>query len=189
MRADFECAFHDSSSAHQIIVNKLCRVAARVKRRILICIDGWNEASVHAAQQLDRECARLSANNIQIVLSMTTVAASRLLLDGAGNPSAVASAIGAGRASIPLIEMSPREAERHVALVTLSDYSADETEAAYRKYPDVYRVSVPDDHHKTHDPFLLRNAMDIFRGKCLPAELNHLEILEHRLREKITRTV
>jgi hypothetical protein len=186
---DFEESFHDSSSAHQIIANKLQRVLARNSQRLLICIDAWNEADLEVARSLGQECARLCSDQVQFVITFTTVAARRLLLDPAGNPTPTALAAGVERKSVPLVELEPKSLEGYSQILFLPKYEGTEIADAYSRYASAFNVQVPTEHASTADPLLLRRAMEAYHGRVLPLRLDEAELLSKGLKDKFDRAV
>ena len=187
IRTDFEMTFHDSSSAHQIVASKLARVAARTKKPILICIDAWNEADLQLAKALDRECALIATEQVQVLITLTTIAAERLLTDGSGNPSNVAVELGIHRSAIPLVQLDPVNASP--AVVSIERYTSEETKKAYARYSRVFGVTVPQYHIPTPNPLLLRTAMELYRHQQLPARLDEPDLLRRWIVEKLRRGV
>ncbi|MDZ8241402.1 MAG: type I restriction enzyme HsdR N-terminal domain-containing protein [Nostoc sp. ChiQUE01a] len=185
---DFEWIIGDDSTCHQII-NKLTRVLQRVNKKLVIFIDGWNEASQQLARAIDYGSERISCDEIQIVLSMTNVAASRLLLDNAGNPSHVAEAASIPGSAVSLLEISPEEAGKDWSVVTLMKYVPKEIKQAYQTYAEVFKVKVPDGHRQVDDPFLLRIGMELFQGQSLPESLDEPTLLEQSIYLKASRTL
>lgn len=185
---DFEWIIGDDSNCHQII-NKLTRILRRVNQKLVIFIDGWNEASQQLARAIDYGSERISCDEIQIVLSMTNVAASRLLLDNAGNPSHVAEAASIPSSAISLLEISPEKPGKNWSVITLMKYAPKEIEQAYQTYAEVFQVNVPSGHRKVDDPFLLGIGMKLSKGQTLPEALDEPDLLEKSICEKASRSV
>jgi hypothetical protein len=208
---DFKWILGDSSSAYNIIHHKLQRILRRTHQRLCIFIDGWNEADLALARTIDRESERLSGYDVACVISMTNVAANRLLKDEVGNPSHIAQAVGVSVAEIPVFEMEPTKSEKEKkklenpsskwSRVYINSYSDSEIEYAYRKYAGIFNVQVdgldiekvshnvwiPSSHIFTKDPFLLRVAMEQFRGQVLPRVLEEPDLLEKSIELKSSR--
>lgn len=185
---DFEWIIGDDSTCHHII-NKLTRVLRRINKKLVIFIDGWNEASQQLARAIDYGSERISCDEIQIVLSMTNVAASRLLLDNAGNPSHVAEAASIPGSAVSLLEISPEKAGKNWSLVTLIKYAPEEIKQAYQTYAEVFKVKVPNGHRPVDDPFLLRIGMELFQGQSLPEALDESTLLEQSIYLKASRSL
>lgn len=81
---DFEWILGDSSSPYYIVRHQLQRILNRTHQRLRIFIDGWNETDLALARTIDRESERLSDYDVACVVSMTDIAADRLLNDDAG---------------------------------------------------------------------------------------------------------
>jgi hypothetical protein len=171
-----------------VVVGRLAAVLRRAGKRLTLFIDGWNEADVRTARDIDRECERLACTEIQVVVSFTTSSARRLLVD-AGNPSFIADATAIGIAGAGLINVAPEDvamrAEWNAAYV--EPFDADERDAAYTKYGQQYRVEVPPAHQRTSDPYLLAVAMRRFGDAVLPIRLDEPELLEEWVLEKVGR--
>lgn len=187
--ADFQWLLGDSSTSYQLIHNKLDRILQRTNRKITIFIDGWNEADVRTARLIDLESERLAQYNIRIVVSMTNLAASRLLLDEVGNPSRLAEAAFIDATSVPRLEIQHDHTSIKWNVVSISKYSKDELEQAYKRYSDLYNVVVPPEHHMTDDPFLLRIAMNQFKHQVLPVVLDEPELIAQSIIAKGQRAV
>lgn len=205
MAQDFEWDIGASATAYHVAKN-LSRIATRTKQTIVIFIDGWNEASQRIASTLDAECSRLTLDNLKVVLSLTTVAAPRLLVDARGNLSYIANAAGLSRGGVALLnidnegetvkrttlrgasEIDPEKDAAPSRIVRMSPFSADERDAAYLRYASVYNVSVPSGHDFTSDPFLLRVAMENSAGGSLPEKLDEPACVEGALWHKIGRS-
>ena len=50
-----------------------------LKPEMIIFVDGWNEANTELAQALNEECHRINSEKLRFVISLTSIAASRLL--------------------------------------------------------------------------------------------------------------
>ena len=186
---DFEWTIADSSSPYQVI-SKLTHILSKVSQRVVIFIDGWNEASQELARIIDHDSERLlSRNNIQLVISMTNVAAHRLLLNDAGNPSYVAEAASIDSNAVSLIEVSPeKRGKDYWSTVHLNKYSVQEMERAHTTYAKAFKVQLPSQPN-VNDPFLLRIAMEHFSNQTLPKELNEPNLLEISLKKKAERAI
>jgi hypothetical protein len=105
IREDFEWTFGDTSSASQVIRQKLLRILQRQcsNRRMLIFIEGLNE-NEEFIRAFGSEMDRLQFEPITLIVSFTTYSSSRILLDGAGNPTALSVAAGIEKRDIPLFE-------------------------------------------------------------------------------------
>ena len=185
---DFGWIVRDSSAPYQI-VNKLTRILRRTGQRLIIFIDGWNEASQALAQAIDHSSARLSCDEIQIVISLTNIAARRLLLDNVGNPSYIAESASISSASVPLLEISPEKIAQRSSVIEIKKYSPEEIQKAYDIYSKVYVVQIPDSHQKVNDPFLLRIGMELSKGRCLPEALDEPLLLGKSISLKASRAV
>ena len=185
---DFNWIFNESSAPHRII-SKLTRILQKTNQRLLIFIDGWNEASQGLARAIDRGSERLNCNEIQIIISFTNVAAKRLLLDEVGNPSHIAEAASIEIDAASLIEVKPEKISRKQSRIFLDRYSPEEIESAYQKYAHIFNVEISDGHQKINDPLLLRIGMEQFRNGELPTRLDEPELLERSLLSKALRVI
>lgn len=184
---DFDWIIGERGSAYSIIHNKLLRILHRIKKQLFIFIDGWNESELELARKIDQDSRKLSSNNVRIIISMTHVAASRLLLDNVGNLSFIAEAASVSAHSIPKIETSPDQVSSHWSVVPIGNYSNREIEDAYGKYARIYGVKVSSRHIKVSDPFLLRIGMELFHAKQLPDLLDEPTLLEQSINRKADR--
>ena len=188
IHADFGWLHQEASPSVPILVHKLTRILNRAQAGLLLFIDGWNEAHVELARMIDRECERLTCNEIQIVVSFTNTAAQRLL-SVASNPSFIAESTGVGLRGAELIELDPVVAakQKQWHLVCVDCFSDKERDAAYEKYAKYFSVTVPPCHVRTSDPYLLGVAMRHYRTTTLPDLLDEPELLERWLCERINR--
>jgi hypothetical protein len=173
-----------------ILASKLGQVLQRSGSRLTLIIDGWNEADLEVARQIDRECDRLCSQGtaIQVVVSFTHSAARRLLVHG-GNPSFVADATGIGQHGFQIIETDPTAASRQVnwSSVVIDPYSHHEQTVAYQTLGAHFKVAVPASHNKTSDPYLLGVAMRHFAGRALPDSMDEPELLRTWIESRIAR--
>lgn len=187
---DFGWVLGDINSSHQFIHHKLRSVLRRAGKRLVVFIDGWNETDIKLAQIIDQESERLSCDEIQIVISMTNIAAGRLLKGNAGNPSFIADAALISDQAIQLIETSPDASKKtNWSVVLVNRYSPEEVEEAYSKYAQVYDVQVPATHKRVDEPYLLGIAMRLFQHSSLPINLDEPDLLEKFIQDKINRAI
>ncbi|XGV96554.1 MAG: type I restriction enzyme HsdR N-terminal domain-containing protein [Leptolyngbya sp. BL-A-14] len=186
IQEDFEWIIHDNSGSHQV-VNKLTRILRRVGQKLIIFIDGWNEASQELVCAIDEGSERLACDEIQIVVSFTNVAANCLLLDGSGNPSYIAEATSIHKEAIPLFEIAPGKISKTCSIVEIQKYNDNEVNRAYKVYSDVYNVQIPPLHQNASNPLMLRIGMQIFSNKSLPIVLDEPELIERMIRSKAER--
>jgi hypothetical protein len=186
---DFGWLLGDQSSV-AFLVSKLGQVLGRSGSHLTLIIDGWNEAELEIARQIDRECDRLCSHStaIQVVVSFPHSAARRLLVHG-GNPSFVADVTGIGLHGCEIIEADPSAAFRQAnwASVIIDPYSGDEKERAYQRFSTHFKVTVPAAHTKTSDPYLLGVAMRHFAGRALADSLDEPELLRSWIESRIAR--
>ena len=185
---DFEWIMGDGNTVYQILSSKLNRILQRTGQKMVLFIDGWNETDINLARAIDRESERLSNLDICIVISMTNIAARRLLLDSAGNISYIAEAAGISSLSVSLIEISPNKLKRTWSLIYLDIFSESESKEAYDKYSQVYDVTLPINCQLVKDPLLLRIGMEVYQGKLLPASLDEPSLLEKSIHRKASRS-
>jgi Type I restriction enzyme R protein N terminus (HSDR_N) len=186
---DFEWVLGDNNLSNQIVFNKLRKVLRRSGKRLILFIDGWNEANIKLAQDIDYDCERLKCDEIQIVISLTNVAASRLLGGCGGNPSFIAQEASISRGAAKRIEINPNVELPDWSAVTIKKYSQTEMDEAYSKYAQAYGVTVPDSHKKVAEPYALGIAMKLYQGSTLPDDLDEPELLKGILEDKAARAI
>jgi hypothetical protein len=173
-----------------ILASRLGQLLQRLGSRLVLIIDGWNEAELSVARAIDRECERISSGspNLQLVVSFTHSAANRLLVH-IGDPSFVAGATGIGVRGHEIIVSDPAAAVRQAAwsAVVVEPYNQDEQAAAYRIFGDHYAVREPQSHRRTSDPYLLGVAMRHFARRALPDTMDEPELLGAWLEARIGR--
>jgi hypothetical protein len=189
LQQDFETVFQDGSVRVQQIAAKLARILNRTKQILVIAIDAWNEADVKLARLIDSECGRLFSDRIKIVITMTSLAAERLLIDAAGNPSRIAVDIGLTRNAIALVSHDPSRLADKASIIHLKTYGDDEMAEAYDRYATAFRVTVTREHNSTRDPLLLRMAMEIYKDGALPLFLDEPALLGKRVDGKLDRSI
>jgi hypothetical protein len=188
---DFGWILKDGNNSSTYIYQKLRNVLRKENKRLLIFIDGWNEANVKLAKTIDQESERLACDEIQIIITLTHVAAGRLLRGDGGNPSFIAEAAFIPFQSINLIEISPESIDSNPdwSVINIKKYSSIEYNEAYRKYGFAYNVKVTDSHQQVDDPYTLGVAMNLFQNGILPDILEEPTLLERIIKEKINRTI
>lgn len=188
---DFGWVLKDGNNNSSYIFHKLINVLRRANKRLIIFIDGWNETNIKLARTIDQECERLACDHIQIIITLTHVAASRLLKGEGGNPSYIAEAASIPIQAVQLIEISPESVEKNLgwSVVNIKKYSSNEYEEAYTRFGLAYNVNVPKSHQKVNDPYMLGVAMNLFQGEELPDFLEEPILLERIIKEKINRTI
>lgn len=183
---DFNWIFDESATSHRII-HKLTRVLQRTNQRLLIFIDGWNEASQGLARAIDRGSERLAGDEIQVIVSFTNVAARRLLLDEVGNLSYVAESASISTQAVSQMEVSPKKVSKNQSRVFITRYSPEEMKNAYKTYAQYFKVTIANRHQKVADPLLLRIGMEHFTGRTLPETLDEPQLLEQSILSKTLR--
>lgn len=186
--SDDFCWILQENKPYSQLIRKLAQILQRTNQRLVIFIDGWNEANRELAKTIDRESERLSSNAIQIVVSFTNLSSRRLLLDDRGNPSYIARATSVSVPTIELLEISPEQVGEDKRLVLIRDYTCEEVDKAYDIYSKTYNVVVPPTHTKVSDPFLIRVGMQFLPNRCLPDFFDEPALLQKNLKEKILRT-
>jgi hypothetical protein len=185
---DFEWETTSTLPARSLL-SKIGRITRDCGERLLLVIDGLNEAARDLALVIERDCERISdAGGVQIVISFVDSAATRLLLDSRGNATYLARASELTTKSIERLEMDSSSVDPSWRIVSLHNYDAAELSAAYSRYATVFGVSVPGSHLRTSDPFLLRVAMEHYQGTTLPATLDEQALIESCLRGKARRS-
>jgi|GEM_PF-3468625 len=184
---DFGWALNEHSAPSQLVA-KLVSILRRAKTSLVLFVDGWNEADVQLAHAIDLECERLASGEIQIVISFTHSAASRLLVQ-CGNPTFIADRTSIGKHGASLLAVDPEAAKRqgHWSVVTIEQFDDDEKDEAYKRYSRYYQVRVPENHAKTKDPYLLSVAMRRYARGTMPALLDEPDLIEEWLTERVAR--
>lgn len=186
IRADFEWTFNESGASAHAVCRKLIRVLEKTNKKLLIFAEGINE-NREFVRVFNADVERLQNPRITLVASLTSFSARDLLLDDAGNPTYPARAAGVRKDELPILEVNPSTLSSTLALVAIGPYSAEEAALAYLTYRKAYRVDVPVGHQFTHDPLLLRSAMEAYQDRSLPTVLNADEVLEKTIVEKLLR--
>lgn len=188
---DFESILSTNTGSVHIFIHKLRNILRQSKQRLVVFIDGWNEANVELARQIDRESARLDCEEIQIVITLTNVAAMRLLTGQGDNLSAIANQLSITSDGVQLLEIASDTDPLPISLsvVRIQRYSDAERNAAYEKYAKAYNVQVPLTHNKVYEPYMLGAAMKLYHDQTLPGFLDEPELLRRIIDGKIRRAV
>ena len=188
---DFGWLLGDTGSSSVDVYHKLRRVVARSQDRLVIFVDGWNEATSEIARAIDRDGERASSSDVQLVVSLTNTAASRLLKDAAGNPGFLAEAALVPSHAAELIKLNAdvKPRERGWSVVNISRFSQEESRLAYRKYGSAYNVRVPSEHRHTCEPYLLSIAMQQHQDGKLPDTLDEPKLIGESIKSKSARAV
>lgn len=188
---DFEWGIGNTNCSSAYVHRKLKNVLSRSEKNLTIFIDGWNETNLELARVIDLESERIACEEIQLVISLTHVAANRLLGGTGGNPSRIAEAANITSKAAQLLEISPEINSENFNwnIVPVKQYSDEEREHAYRVYSNAYNVEVPNSHGKVSDPYSLGTAMRLFQGNCLPDNLDEPSLLNEIIKSKIERAI
>jgi hypothetical protein len=187
LRADFEWTLGQGIGSEALAAGRLARVARAAGRRLVIFVDGWNEAAVDAARSIDAAAERIASADVTFVISMTNVAARRLLTDGVGDPAFVADAAGIPLHDLALLEHRTHRLSKSSSVVSVGNYDEDERLRAYGRYAIALDVRVPRTHQPIYDPLLLRSAMLVCSGGTLPVTLDDPVFLEKHIESKLVR--
>lgn len=188
---DFEWVFGNAVDSHSILIRKISSILRKLGKNLTIVLDGWNEANLQLARTIDTECERISSAQIQIVISLTSTAATRLLIAPSGNPAFLAEESDISAARALLLENEPEKIPRghDWSVVSLGNYSPGEADEAYRIYASTYNVNVPKSHLKTAEPYLLGNAMRLYENATLPDLLDEPKIVSETIQQKVSRAI
>jgi hypothetical protein len=191
LASDFGHLLGDHCATHLDILSRLRRVAARSNARIILFVDGWNEATAEVARSIDQDSDRVTGNNLQLVVSLTNTAATRLLRDAAGNPSRLAEAaqLSAGAPALIEADRVTNSQKRPWSVVDIPAFTDSERARAYDLYCQAYRVFCPETHQRTSEPYLLAIAMEQYANSSLPSILDEPALLGGTLQRKASRVV
>jgi len=183
---DFAWDLYGASSNHEII-RSIANLLAKNQKKLVIFIDGWNEANEFVSKAIDMDSLRLIENHFQLVVSITANSAKRLLFDDVGNPSNIAIESLLTSHSIPLLEGNSKLLAPNCSVLEINKYEQRETEEAYQIYSQAYEVKIPYGHEFVNDPFLLRIAMEHYAKSEFPISLDENSLQEKSIRTKIRR--
>jgi len=186
---DFEWVLGETPLSPQLVFSKLRNVLRRSNTKLTLFIDGWNEANVKLANDIDSDCERLKCDEIQIVISLTNVAASRLLGGYGGNPSFIAEEASINRDAADLIQINANIELPVWSSVTIRKYSHTEVAEAYSKYAGAYNVIVTKEHRRVMEPYVLGVAMKLYQRDTLPAVLDEPDLLKRIIEDKAARAL
>ncbi|MBD1876733.1 type I restriction enzyme HsdR N-terminal domain-containing protein [Nodosilinea sp. FACHB-131] len=186
IRDDFGWDLYEPNSHHEMI-KYISHILEKNQQRLVIFIDGWNEANESIAKSIDLDSLRIFDYNFQIVISITANSTKRLLIDNAGNPSNIADSSFLTSNSIPLLESNPNLLSSKCSVLEIKKYGRREAEEAYRVYSQAYEVRIPNGHEQVDDPFLLRIAMEHHTELELPERLDEDSLQERSIVSKIRR--
>ena len=190
---DFQWMSAKDINGAQAFLKKLHNILRVSNKRLVIFIDGWNEANSTLARQIDSDSHRLLGGDIQIqiVITLTDIAAKRLLSGPGGNSSIIAEEASIPNEGAHLLEIAGESGNipAHWSVVRVGRYSQDEYETAYDIYRNAYKVTVPPTHQKVSDPYMLGIAMKLYQGQNLPDSLDEPDLLRKSINEKILRAI
>lgn len=179
MHEDFEWCFGEYRESTQWI-RRLNSIGERLKKRIFVFIDGWNEMA-EKALQINYECQRLELNHIVVVLSTTSPSLKRLLSDEAGNPTYVAERVGLTEVQIEkLLTDRLRDTEK-LKIVQIGKFDHNESPKAKQVYGMNYNVTIQTHDLLLSDPFYLRLACELFTGGKVPDSITRTELISKSL--------
>jgi type I restriction and modification enzyme subunit R-like protein len=208
--SDFEWVLGESQLSQRQVIAKLHNILRRINRKLVIFIDGWNEASVSMAEAIDQESELICHNGIQIVISVTSTSLKRLLIGEAGNPSFIAQAAALDPGAVQLLGISPDAEQLNYkyssiqlkdgysdvdhqnqkwSVISLPRYSEGEMHAAYDVYAGAFNVIIPQSHKLESEPYTLSIAMRYFQNGTLPNQFDEPELMEKHITNKINRAV
>lgn len=191
MAEDFEWVLGNVNDSNKFIHSKLRNILRRSGKKLVIFIDGWNEANSKLAETIDYDAERLFCDEIQIVITLTNVSACRLLGGAGGNPTFIAEASNIPIHGAQLIEIDQEEIKKFSdwKVVNIEKYTKQERDEAYNIYAEKYNVILPLTHKKVFEPYSLGLAMRLYQGSILPDTLDEPSLLARILEDKSKRAV
>ncbi|MDA7979503.1 MAG: type I restriction enzyme HsdR N-terminal domain-containing protein [Pirellulales bacterium] len=187
---DFGWLFNGAAVNSVECWTRLLRIVEKSSERLVLFVDGWNEATQEIAQSIHRDFDLLQGRQVQLVVSLTSTSCKRLLQDDAGNVESVADACGIPRSALDLLEANPEISDRRTwSIANCDSFSEDETKNAYATYSRAFNVSVPPQHVSTHDPYTLRIAMEQCKDSVLPISIYEPPLVCESIRRKADRAV
>ncbi|RKI31493.1 hypothetical protein D7Y27_37595 [Corallococcus sp. AB004] len=184
---DFEWTFRQAAGSHVLVAERIATIVRSLGRRLVVFIDGWNEATVSAAESIERHLVRLACPEVTLVVSLTDVSARRLLVDRVGDPSVVADEVGLLARDLPALVRRQWLLPDDRSVVFVDGFERNEMRAAYKKYSRLLKVKIPDSHEQVGDPLLLQTAMLACRGGTLPVALDAPTWVEKLIDAKLER--
>ena len=187
LREDFEWTLRQDVGSDAVVADRLTRVARASGCRIVVFIDGWNEAALSAARSIDTAAERIASDQITFVISLTDVAARRLLTDAVGDPAFAADAAGIPVQDLIALEIRNRRLPKSWSVVLVEKYDAEESKIAIETYSRLLNVSLPDWYQPITDPLLLRTVMLSCSGGSLPRSVDEPAFFGKHIETKLTR--
>jgi hypothetical protein len=178
--------FGQQGGSSRVMLERVRQILNATDRRLVVFVDGWNESAGEAAAAVN-ECERLAGDRVTVVVSLTSVAARRLLCDRVGNPSGLAQAAGIRVRDVPLIEAGEDTGNRGWKVVRVGPFDQSEASAFYSRCASLFAVRVPASHQRLTDPLLVRTVMESCAGGELPDCVDEVQLLRARLEAKLVR--
>lgn len=186
---DFGWVLNDFSNP-TVIINKLLNVLKLSSSNLIIFLDGINEASQDLIKRIDTDCFRLASGPIKIIVSVSSVALSRTLIDQHGNLSHIAELAGLSKMHIFTLEKGYTYSQKtnFNSVITIERYSYSEICMAEQLYNEVWKIDVPAKVKQFYDPYNFATCMKLLRNLALPVEIDEIALVRGLVDTKISST-
>lgn len=185
LESDFKWILSDSLSIYNVMTQKIQNILEGTGSRLLIFLDGLNEASLEFIATLNKDFTRLKNLNITFIVSFTNITARRLFTDKVNNVTELANYLSLSLRDLEALEVDSRHKYKNI--ITIPSYVNDEAKEAIKKYSKRYNVEFLSD-NLIYDPFLLRIIMSYYKNDKFYGDIDEIKLLKYYIREKYFRT-
>jgi hypothetical protein len=185
LESDFRWVLSENSSIYNVITQKIQNILEDSNSRLLIFLDGLNEASLNFIGTLNKDFTRLKNLNITFILSFTNLTARRLFTDRINNITQLANYLSLSIDDLNALEVDSKHKNKNI--ITVPSYINEEAIQAIEKYSNAYNVEFLTN-NLIYDPFLLRIIMSYYKNDKFYGDIDEIELLKYYIREKYFRT-
>lgn len=183
---DFGWTLNDYSASFSI-VNKLLNISKYSSSVLTIFIDGLNEVGSDSIKRIDSDCHRLMQAGVKVVVSVSTVAISRTLIDTYGNLAYIAERAHLKKADIFKLQKDFKcSLPENNHIVSIGSYCKAEVNRAEELYKKVWNIDVPHQLKLFFDPYNFSTGMKLFRNSRLPEKIDEIVLIRGLIEEKIS---
>lgn len=185
LESDFKWILSEKLSIYNVMTQKIQNILEDTGSRLLIFLDGLNEASLEFIVTLNKDFTRLKNLNITFIVSFTNLTARRLFTDKVNNVTELASYLSLSLRDLEALEVDSRHNYKNI--ITIPSYVNDEAKEAIKKYSKRYNVEFLSD-NLIYDPFLLRIIMSYYKNDKFYGDIDEIKLLKCYIMEKYFRT-
>mgnify|MGYP000684030208 CR=1 FL=1 len=182
IQEDLEWTFNETLSETHCI-KKLNEIGKKVKKKLLIFVDGWNEMEREAIH-INEECKKLGLDYITIVISTTSPSLQRLLRDSSDNPTYISEKTNINSPQLKKLISEPLVDTSKLGIVQIGKFNETETNLAKQLYSKTYNVTFSEEHMMLSDPFYIRIASEQYANSEIPDKITKTQLIRNSLINK-----